>query len=184
MNFWIQHRALHVLATSAMDTPRLTYQDFLRSLQSSIDTSNEMAFFTFNILGRDLTRSDMEADDVVCIFSSCHIILTCVIHRDHMSLQPFVRFVHRIKYRSFEFLLSRRTSAPLSSSMMTTTCPLHVKANRRRYHGKIRLSRIKKNMSSSTVRKLWLPRLCSGLRRISSKGISRSLVALRLMKPM
>ena len=66
-----------------MDAPRLTYQEFLQSLQSSTDTPNETANFTFNILGRDLARSDIEADDVVCyltvcIFPSCHIILTRV----------------------------------------------------------------------------------------------------------
>ena len=139
LRFWIQHRALHVLATSAMDTPRLTYEDFLQSLQLSTDTPNEMAHLTFNFLGRDLTHSDIEADDVVCTFSSCHTILihVCIIHRDRISLQPFVRFVHRIKYESFEFPLSRHISAPPSSSTMSTIRPLHVKANRRQYHEKI-----------------------------------------------
>jgi DNA (cytosine-5)-methyltransferase 1 len=68
--FWIQHRILHLVASTGLSksplyNPRVTYSEFMESLNVTPESPDAVAM-TVKILGRELTRDDIEADDVVC----------------------------------------------------------------------------------------------------------------------
>lgn len=63
--FWIQHRILHILVAMSLENQRATYQDLVDNLKEmDLDDSFPTARL---LLGRDLRKIDIEADDVVSL---------------------------------------------------------------------------------------------------------------------
>lgn len=62
--FWLRHRMLHLVVSASQENPRITYDQFIRSLKISADSSDAVAL-SMKILGRELTKDDVESDDVV-----------------------------------------------------------------------------------------------------------------------
>jgi DNA (cytosine-5)-methyltransferase 1 len=74
-SFWLKHRVLHLVVSSAISRPRLSYDDFIRSLDVSSASDDDVAV-SQKILGRSITKDDVESDDVVCIFHHVLAFLT------------------------------------------------------------------------------------------------------------
>lgn len=66
-SFYIQHRLLHLLVTTSLKEPRITYDQFVDSLHRETDEN----LITYDFLGRELAREDLESDTV-----SAYIIST------------------------------------------------------------------------------------------------------------
>ena len=64
IDFWLQHRILHLAVTAAMANGRITYDAFVASLKVTPETSDAIAI-AIKVLGRELTEDDVESDDVV-----------------------------------------------------------------------------------------------------------------------
>ncbi|KAG6876747.1 hypothetical protein C0993_000724 [Termitomyces sp. T159_Od127] len=65
-SFWIKHRVLHLLLSSAIRDRRTSYQEFLESL-SDVEGDNlfrEEALASVQMLGRVLTEADIQSEDV------------------------------------------------------------------------------------------------------------------------
>lgn len=70
--FWTQHRILHLVVTSSLDNRRITFDQFISSLQVTPLTSDSIAI-SMKMLGRELNKEDVESDEVVSAFSLfCH----------------------------------------------------------------------------------------------------------------
>lgn len=74
-SFWLKHRVLHLVVSSALSRPRLSYDDFIRSLDVS-PTSDDDVAVSLKILGRSITEDDVQSDDVVCLFLFLLVFLT------------------------------------------------------------------------------------------------------------
>lgn len=74
-HFWLKHRVLHLVVSSAISRPRLRYDDFICSLDVS-PTSDDDVAVSLKILGRSITEDDVQSDDVVCIFRVLLAFLT------------------------------------------------------------------------------------------------------------
>ena len=64
IDFWLQHRILHLVVTAAMANGRITFDRFIASLEVTPDTSDAIAI-AIKMLGRELSQHDVESDDVV-----------------------------------------------------------------------------------------------------------------------
>jgi DNA (cytosine-5)-methyltransferase 1 len=64
--FWIQHRILHLIVSQSLENPRLTYETFISSLEVTPETPDSVAI-AIKVIGRGLTESDVQSDDVVRI---------------------------------------------------------------------------------------------------------------------
>lgn len=64
IGFWLQHRILHLIVSSAQADSRITYEKFLSSLKITPDSSDAVAI-SMKMLGRELDREDVESDVVV-----------------------------------------------------------------------------------------------------------------------
>lgn len=64
--FWLKHRMLHLVVSAAQENPRITYDQFVKSLKISAESSDAVAL-SMKILGRELTKDDVENDDVVSL---------------------------------------------------------------------------------------------------------------------
>jgi DNA (cytosine-5)-methyltransferase 1 len=60
INFWLNHRVLHLLVTSALANPGITLSKFLQSPEMEEDTP-----VISQTLGRPLTRDDILSEDTV-----------------------------------------------------------------------------------------------------------------------
>jgi len=60
INFWLKHRVLHLLVTSALANPTITLPKFLQSLATEDDMS-----VVFQALGRLLSEDDILSEDTV-----------------------------------------------------------------------------------------------------------------------
>lgn len=73
--FWTQHRMLHLLVTTALTRPRITYEDFIDSLRVRSYTDANVAAAA-SVIGRELTQEDVESAEVVChvppVFTHSH----------------------------------------------------------------------------------------------------------------
>lgn len=67
VTFWLKHRVLHLLVTSALANPSATFAGFFQSPEVKEDASNAL-----EVLGRPLSREDILAEDTV---SLCFFIL-------------------------------------------------------------------------------------------------------------
>ncbi|KAI0042682.1 hypothetical protein FA95DRAFT_1575568, partial [Auriscalpium vulgare] len=63
MDLFIQHRMLHLLVTSASTNPRIQYDEFIKSLAVSAESSDAVAL-AVDVLGRELTEEDLELESV------------------------------------------------------------------------------------------------------------------------
>ncbi|KIJ10522.1 cytosine-5--methyltransferase [Paxillus involutus ATCC 200175] len=61
--FWLKHRILHLLVSSAMSQPRLTYQDFVKSLKITPESPEDIRIAQ-RMIGRSITEGDLQSDDV------------------------------------------------------------------------------------------------------------------------
>lgn len=52
------------MVSRSLTEPRVSYEDFIKSLKITPDTSDAIAI-SFKIIGRELTEADVESDDVV-----------------------------------------------------------------------------------------------------------------------
>lgn len=68
--FWLQHRILHLVVSASQENPRITYEQFIQSLKVSTDSSDAVAL-SMKFLGRELTKDDVDSDDVVSYFVTC-----------------------------------------------------------------------------------------------------------------
>lgn len=50
----------------ALDSPRLTYEDFVSSLHITPDSPDEVSV-ALTIIGRELNENDLQSADIVCI---------------------------------------------------------------------------------------------------------------------
>jgi len=60
IDFWLKHRVLHLLVTSALANPTITLPKFLQSLATKDDMS-----VIFKALGRPLSKDDVLSEDTV-----------------------------------------------------------------------------------------------------------------------
>ena len=81
--FWLKHRVLHLVVSSAISRPRLSYDDFIRSLDVSPASDEDIAV-SLEILGRSITKDDVESEDVVCIFHNLLASLTSLVQKSYL----------------------------------------------------------------------------------------------------
>ncbi|KAG9318606.1 hypothetical protein JVU11DRAFT_699 [Chiua virens] len=62
-SFWLQHRILHLVVSSAISNPRLSYDVFIHSLHVTPASDDDVAI-SLKILGRSITEHDVKSDDV------------------------------------------------------------------------------------------------------------------------
>ncbi|KAI0064526.1 S-adenosyl-L-methionine-dependent methyltransferase [Artomyces pyxidatus] len=62
--FWLKHRVLHLIVSTAMFAERTTYEKFITSLQLS-ESSSDDAAAALDVLGREITEEDLNCDDVM-----------------------------------------------------------------------------------------------------------------------
>ncbi|KII89181.1 hypothetical protein PLICRDRAFT_160365 [Plicaturopsis crispa FD-325 SS-3] len=61
--FWIRHRLLHLIVTSALNHPRITRAEFIQSLDVTEHSSDATAA-AIAVLGRPLNEADLDSDEV------------------------------------------------------------------------------------------------------------------------
>jgi DNA (cytosine-5)-methyltransferase 1 len=64
-SFWLKHRILHLLVTSALANPSITLAQFFQLLEVKGDAS-----VIPDVLGRPLSRDDVLSDDTVRLYIS------------------------------------------------------------------------------------------------------------------
>jgi DNA (cytosine-5)-methyltransferase 1 len=71
--FWIRHQLVYRLASESRENIHMTYQSFIDTL-GGVYTLDKHLPSASDLLGRDLTQSDLESPDIVCAFL-CRILL-------------------------------------------------------------------------------------------------------------
>ncbi|KAF8965236.1 S-adenosyl-L-methionine-dependent methyltransferase [Flammula alnicola] len=106
--FWIRHRLLHLLVTSALDNPRITHTKFLDDLPS-LDQADDSVATAEVILGRGLRKEDIQSEDVTTYIISSLPEL-CTTNRIQISRVPLVREIMGAAHYEFDVDISRLKS--------------------------------------------------------------------------
>ncbi|KAF8077759.1 C5-DNA-methyltransferase [Lyophyllum atratum] len=115
--FWTQHRILHLIITAAIKTPRMSYDEFLQTLEGdkeanddegSVDVASDDVLASVRMLGRTLSELDVQSDDVK----------TYVI-----GFLPDVCQAHRISFHRVPLLRSYLGSEALDACAGNSTSP-------------------------------------------------------------
>lgn len=119
--FYIQHRLLHLLVTTSLERPRITYDEFIDLLCT--ETPENLATYTF--LGRDLTQEDLESDTVVCIDSPpCPVLMLKGSEFRMRILSPhFLNFASKVAFELAVFPASKPCLAQPMSIWISLTEP-------------------------------------------------------------
>lgn len=83
IDFWLKHRVLHLVVSSSIFHPRISYDEFIDSLDVSPASDDDVAV-SLKIIGRSITKDDVESDDVVCMFHHQLAFLTYFPQKSYM----------------------------------------------------------------------------------------------------
>ncbi|KAF8447830.1 hypothetical protein L210DRAFT_978503 [Boletus edulis BED1] len=97
-SFWLKHRVLHLVVSSVISCPRISYDDFTSSLDVSPSSDDDVAV-SLKILGRSITKDDVESEDV----KSYLLAMLDDLHaNDHINIRrtPLFRSLlgHQVSY--------------------------------------------------------------------------------------
>ncbi|KAF8559697.1 S-adenosyl-L-methionine-dependent methyltransferase [Imleria badia] len=107
ITFWLSHRVLHLVVSSAISTPRLSYDDFIRSLDVSLASDDDVAV-SLKILGRSITQEDVESEDVKSYLLA---ILSDLQAIEHINLRRTPLFRSLFGHQQYEFEPETKSSS-------------------------------------------------------------------------